>query len=181
MPRQVDVQARREEVLGQAFSLFAQRGFHALGMRELAASLKVTTGLLYHYFENKPELFRQAVRLRVERQIVRALERVGGAPDRSQALLSFLVEEEEELVQILRVGLEYRHADPEAGPFIHEMLERYELALGGHLGLSEEQSRQWVNLTLGILTRRLLDAAAPSMAEQLRPLTDARSPGGVRD
>ncbi len=172
MPRKVDAQARREEVLDRAFPLFAERGYHALGMRELAASLEVTTGLLYHYFESKPELFRQAVRARIEQQIVRALARLSGEEDRLAGLLGFLAEEEAELLQTLRVGLEYRHADPEAGHFIHEMLERYERSLAEHLGLDPATARSWVNLSLGVLTRRLLDPTAPEMQVQLQALTD---------
>lgn len=172
MPRKVDAQARREEVLERAFPLFAERGYHALGMRELAASLEVTTGLLYHYFENKPELFRQAVRARIEQQITRALTRLSGEEDRLGGLLSFLAEEETELLQTLRVGLEYRHADPEAGLFIHEMLDRYERSLAEHLGLEPATARHWVNLSLGVLTRRLLDPTAPDMQVQLQALTD---------
>lgn len=44
---------RREDVLAAARPLFAAKGFHATGTRELAAAADVNDALLYRYFPNK--------------------------------------------------------------------------------------------------------------------------------
>lgn len=44
---------RREDVLAAARQLFAAKGFHATGTRELAAAADVNDALLYRYFPNK--------------------------------------------------------------------------------------------------------------------------------
>ena len=57
MPKIVDHDQRRAELLEPCLSLFASRGFHALSVREIARNLNVTTGTIYHYFQSKSELF----------------------------------------------------------------------------------------------------------------------------
>lgn len=191
MSRKLDLQRRREELADRAFPHFAAQGYHALGLRDLARRMGLTTGALYHYFESKPALFRQAVRGRIEAQIAAALRELAPAEDRAMALVLWLAEREEELLAILRVGLDFRHAaepgrgepgrgepgegdpgegDPGEGDpavFIRRMLQTYQGALVEHLGLSEEGAALWVDLSLGILTRRLLDPQAPGLRVHL--------------
>ena len=52
-PRQAD---RREQILGAAVRVFAQRGFHACRVSDIADEAGVAHGLLYHYFSSKDEL-----------------------------------------------------------------------------------------------------------------------------
>jgi len=57
MPKVVDHEAYREELLRASFDVVAEAGFGSLSMKQLAASLKISTGLIYHYFKNKEEWF----------------------------------------------------------------------------------------------------------------------------
>ncbi len=50
------LQTRRRRVLQAASRAFRKRGFHATGMRDIAAALGMTVGNLYYYFENKLEV-----------------------------------------------------------------------------------------------------------------------------
>ncbi len=43
----------RQRILTTAFELFAQQGFEATTMREIAAAAEVSVGLAYRYFESK--------------------------------------------------------------------------------------------------------------------------------
>lgn len=61
MPKQVDHAQYRRELLQKSFEAFAEHGYSALSMRELANKLHVSTGTLYHYFPNKQALFDQLV------------------------------------------------------------------------------------------------------------------------
>jgi len=61
MPKIVDHERYRRELLAQCLSLFAEKGFGAVTMRQIAASLSVSTGTLYHYFPNKESIFVQLV------------------------------------------------------------------------------------------------------------------------
>ncbi|MEM9815968.1 MAG: TetR/AcrR family transcriptional regulator [Cyanobacteria bacterium P01_D01_bin.6] len=61
MPKIVDHDRYRRELLAQCLSLFAEKGFSAVTMRQVASSLGVSTGTLYHYFPNKESIFAQLV------------------------------------------------------------------------------------------------------------------------
>lgn len=50
--------AKRERVLRQAARLFAERGFAATDMSELAERCGVAKGSIYNYFESKEDLYR---------------------------------------------------------------------------------------------------------------------------
>jgi AcrR family transcriptional regulator len=52
---------RREEILQASLHLFAEKGFHGTSMRDIARSADITEGLIYHYFENKRNLFRAII------------------------------------------------------------------------------------------------------------------------
>src|SRR5215218_1254290 len=48
---------RMEQTLGAAHGLFAERGYAAVTMDEIAAAVGVTKPLLYNYFGNKEQLY----------------------------------------------------------------------------------------------------------------------------
>ena len=55
-------QARPAEIVAAAFELFAERGFAATQLDDVAARAGVSKGTLYLYFESKEELFKAVVR-----------------------------------------------------------------------------------------------------------------------
>lgn len=52
---------RKQELLHTAMRLFIERGFSATSMRDIAREANVTPGLAYHYFDNKQQLFSEAL------------------------------------------------------------------------------------------------------------------------
>lgn len=61
MPKIVDHDQYRQELLYRCFDLIAEKGYAAITMRQIAQGLGVSTGTLYHYFPSKEELFAQLV------------------------------------------------------------------------------------------------------------------------
>ena len=55
-------EARPEEILSAALELFAERGYAATRLEDVAARAGVSKGTLYLYFANKEELFKAVVR-----------------------------------------------------------------------------------------------------------------------
>lgn len=49
----------RAQILSSAASLFLERGYAAVSLRDIAAEAGVTTGSLYHYFSQKDEIVRE--------------------------------------------------------------------------------------------------------------------------
>jgi AcrR family transcriptional regulator len=64
----------KEKIVGAAFTLFIEKGYHGTTMGEIAESLGVTKPALYQYFPGKEELF-AAVAERARQEFKGTLER----------------------------------------------------------------------------------------------------------
>ncbi|GAB4248275.1 MAG: hypothetical protein Kow00109_24420 [Acidobacteriota bacterium] len=51
----------REDILEAALDLFAEKGFYAVTMQEVAERAEVAVGTLYNFFESKEDLYRRLV------------------------------------------------------------------------------------------------------------------------
>lgn len=54
--RQQQAKARYDELLAAALDLFAERGFDATSIKDIAGRVGVAPGLLYHYFPSKEDV-----------------------------------------------------------------------------------------------------------------------------
>lgn len=63
-----------ERIVEAGRKLFARKGFHATGMRDIAKLAQVSIGSLYHYFRSKDELFLAVVRRAFEERLAQARE-----------------------------------------------------------------------------------------------------------
>ena len=52
---------RRDEIVRIAAQLFARRGFEATTIREIAKAANILSGSLYHHFDTKEDILREAV------------------------------------------------------------------------------------------------------------------------
>lgn len=57
MPKIVDHEEYRRELLTKSFDAMAEKGYSALTMRDLSKAIGVSTGTIYHYFESKQAIF----------------------------------------------------------------------------------------------------------------------------
>ena len=78
--RKVEPEARRQAILDAALSVFAERGFEAARLDDVAARAGVAKGTLYLYFRDKEALFEELVRSAVS-PIIEAVSRAASAPD----------------------------------------------------------------------------------------------------
>lgn len=63
MPKKVDHDARREELVRAAWRVIAAKGIDEVTIREIARESGYSSGVLAHYFKNKDDLLAQALRL----------------------------------------------------------------------------------------------------------------------
>jgi AcrR family transcriptional regulator len=77
---------RMEQVLVAAHTLFAERGFAAVTMEEVAGEVGVTKPLLYNYFGNKEQLYIACMKRSGDALVTMILETVGDASSPSEAL-----------------------------------------------------------------------------------------------
>lgn len=57
---------RKREILDAALDLFAEAGYEAASLRDIAKRMGITPGLVYHYFDSKQKLFDEAMERYVE-------------------------------------------------------------------------------------------------------------------
>ena len=74
------------QALSAAHTLFAERGFAAVTMDEVAAEVGVTKPLLYNYFGNKEQLYIACMKRSGDALVTMILETVGDASSPSEAL-----------------------------------------------------------------------------------------------
>lgn len=78
MPKIVDHEARREELVEATWRVIARTGMLGATMREIAREAGVSTGILAHYFADKDELLGFALRLSHRRVYERIHARTRG-------------------------------------------------------------------------------------------------------
>ncbi|MDM3845247.1 MAG: TetR/AcrR family transcriptional regulator [Aphanizomenon gracile PMC649.10] len=115
MPKIVDHEQYRKELLSQCFDLFAAKGYAAITMRQISAGLKVSTGTLYHYFPNKQALFEQLVEEISQQDVITALTEFGGKKTLSElmeTLGQYLVKNEDYLIKWTYLWVDFcQHQD----------------------------------------------------------------------
>jgi AcrR family transcriptional regulator len=131
MPKIVDRQQYRKQLLQQSFELFAEIGYGNITMRQLAQKLGVSTGTLYHYFPSKEAMFLQLVTEQTQQDIATFLTRASAIPpdirSRVRAILDFVSENREYFTQQTIVSLDYcqqhrnRSQEPQADPIFAQV------------------------------------------------------------
>jgi len=78
--RKTEPAARRETILDAALTVFAERGFEAARLDDVAAQAGVAKGTLYLYFKDKEALFEEVVRGAAS-PIIERLGAIAAAPE----------------------------------------------------------------------------------------------------
>jgi AcrR family transcriptional regulator len=84
-------QARPQEILDAALACFAERGFAASRMDDIAERAGVTKGTIYLYFENKDAVFKALVRESIGAQLANFLDIVRAYEGPSRELLRLIL------------------------------------------------------------------------------------------
>ncbi|HJT05310.1 MAG TPA: helix-turn-helix domain-containing protein, partial [Stellaceae bacterium] len=91
-------EARPAEILDAALACFAERGFAATRLDDVAKRAGVTKGTLYLYFPNKEELFKEVVRQAVVANIARGEALVAESAEPASVLLERIIHHWAELI-----------------------------------------------------------------------------------
>ena len=63
MKRKEQAEKRRWEILSAALDVFIRKGFAAAKIQDIAQSVGMSIGLLFHYFESKEKLYEELIRI----------------------------------------------------------------------------------------------------------------------
>jgi AcrR family transcriptional regulator len=94
MPREALVDSR-QEILRTAARLFQQRGYDATSMNDVAASLKLSKGGLYHHFQSKDEILFEIMNHAMEiteERVLAPVRTIANPEDRLRALIRLHME-----------------------------------------------------------------------------------------
>ena len=83
--------ARPAEILDAALAVFAQKGFAATKLDDVAAKAGITKGTIYLYFDSKQALFEALARQSVGAQIEQVTAQLANFPGTSAQLLRFVL------------------------------------------------------------------------------------------
>ncbi|MCX7998989.1 MAG: TetR/AcrR family transcriptional regulator [Leptospiraceae bacterium] len=172
MPKIVNHEEYRELLLNKAFELFARRGYE-ITMRELAKELEVSTGSLYHYFENKEDIFRQTMEYIAKKQVQILLEKIGKnkTPDEKvQLVLEYILQNESFFQNTLFLAIDYYRQNNCSHPdkIIQEMTHFYKQNIAEQLGITHNVLASAVlSFILGFLVHRILNPDAGDWEGQI--------------
>lgn len=178
MPKIINHDEYRRQLLNQCFGLFAEYGYASLSMRQIAGFLGVSTGTLYHYFPNKLAMFEQLLILITEEDIAfgsRMME-ISGVEDRLRAFFTHVFESEERFMRKFMILHEYiRQEKTGAVPEQHSAIQR---TIGEYIRLCEQLVGDrkigvfMLAVIHGLLIQRYINGAATSYEEQAELAVD---------
>ncbi|MFC4075800.1 TetR/AcrR family transcriptional regulator [Salinithrix halophila] len=177
MPKVIDHDEYREELLSQCLELFAREGYGALSMRKIADALDVSTGTLYHYFSSKEDLFHQLVEVITCQDLFdaeTALKDAETLDARIDALLRFIEERESSFLNQVFIWMDYyRNITPEAEPGPREALIEYEEGIARLLGTEDPEIARFILVMMnGLVIQRYLDGGRTSLEGQSALIRD---------
>lgn len=175
MPKIVDREQYRKELLDKCFELFADKGYAAITMRQIAEGLGVSTGTLYHYFPNKKELFEQLVEQMSQQDILMAAAELTEEQtliERVETLGKFLTKNEEYFVKQSAILLDFsQHTNAEEiqhDSVLAKADDRYKQGLKEMLGIEDPTVIQFILCFInGLIVERLCGNEEVSFSEQV--------------
>ncbi|GBF48699.1 transcriptional regulator, TetR family [Leptospira ryugenii] len=162
MPKIVDHDLYRIELLEKCMPIFVKKGVSAVSMRELSRELGVSTGTLYHYFPTKETLFGAMVRLFVGKD-AEEIAKLNSASKSAWDLLNYLSAKEAHFINLmlLAVDVNRHHSESEElTGLLEESWNSYKTVLSAffseHLGeKNENDGEAFLSFVVGTLFLKL--------------------------
>lgn len=178
MPKIVDHEQYRKELLTKCFDIFAQRGYGATTMRQISQSLGVSTGTLYHYFPSKRTLFEQLVEEVTSRDILivsTELQGIEGVENQLSFVGRYLTENQDYQIKWMYIMVDFfQTQDAEEmtySVFWEGVLERFIILIYDFLGVEDLVLANFViSFIDGIIVEKLLKNKMIDFNEQCQLL-----------
>jgi AcrR family transcriptional regulator len=178
VPKIVDHEQYRKELLTKCFDIFAQRGYGATTMRQISQSLGVSTGTLYHYFPSKRTLFEQLVEEVTSRDILivsTELQGIEGVENQLSFVGRYLTENQDYQIKWMYIMVDFfQTQDAEEmtySVFWEGVLERFIILIYDFLGVEDLVLANFViSFIDGIIVEKLLKNKMIDFNEQCQLL-----------
>jgi AcrR family transcriptional regulator len=177
MPKIINHDKYREEMILKCFELFGKKGFINVTMREIANDLSVSTGALYHYFPTKQAIFEQMMTYIIKKDLERLREATNSdeSPEDRMIKAGEVIEANMEYYQkILLLTLDYFRNQSETNT--EEMFKRfaknYIETISNQIDLPEQMSESIFYWLMGIVYADLLCPSLISIEDQFKTITE---------
>jgi AcrR family transcriptional regulator len=177
MPKIVDSEEYRKELLQKCFDLFAERGYANATTRQIAQALGISTGAMYHYFPSKQILFEQLVEeiSLQDVQLLRSIPRDGTLGQRLERLGALLIQHQADLIKQAVIWHDfYQHhalAEIQENQSFQQLDRRYQTAMEELLDVNDPKLAKFVGTLIdGILLEQLESDDHFPFAEQIELL-----------
>ncbi len=174
MPKIVDHDQYRKELLTKSFDLFAEKGYAAITMREVAQGIGVSTGTLYHYFPSKEELFGQLIEQSCQENILIVKDRLKNTQtlkERITLIAQYAEEQEKLLIKETHLWIDFcqhQAGNSQELNLWQRINHHHEQAVLEILGITDpEVGKLLACLIDGIVLQRLLGNQEVSFTKQL--------------
>ncbi|EMY79130.1 transcriptional regulator, TetR family [Leptospira weilii serovar Ranarum str. ICFT] len=173
MPKIVNHEKYKTEILSKCVDILARRGYSAVSMREIATELDVSTGTLYHYFATKEDIFKELIKFVLHRDIEELQLYSKGNPGQT------LETRVESLFQMVRIreayfqNLLYIICDvsrlknhEEEKLLIADAMKEYVNIIAKHLGVTNPSlNRILISVILGTVVQRIVDGDSIDLSD----------------
>ncbi|MUL35751.1 TetR/AcrR family transcriptional regulator [Gloeocapsopsis dulcis] len=176
MPKIVDHDQYRKELLTKCFDLFANKGYASVTMRQIAQEIGVSTGTLYHYFPSKQALFWQLYDEFNERDAASmntVLNSTNTLQERITAIFDYIAQNEDYFFKQFLITSDFYQQQDRTEILTNETLKRnYELNrdfTAKALGIADPALVNFaIALVTGIMTLRLFEGDVVAYDEQAK-------------
>jgi len=172
MPKIVDHNQQRRDLLLRCFDLFRKRGYRGVTMREIARQIGASTGVLYHYFPNKLAILEHLYELAVHDDLgsVQGASAKGiSRQEKLRRLAEMWMRSETTHAGLLLLALDlYRNSPHHSGRLLAGYAARYKDAISRSLDVGPEVSDAVFTYLLGANLHALLTPRHYSFAVRVR-------------
>ena len=146
MPKIVNHEEYRQELLEKSLHLFTGKGYHNINMKEIAEEIGVSTGTLYHYFPSKESMLAEMIAWIGDKNVdeyIRRTSSVENVRDRFDMIVDFWKEKGELYENIMLLAIDmYRNTDIEQWKAVYSFFaERYTAGMSERLNISRQFAR----------------------------------------
>ncbi len=172
MPKIVDHEAYRKELLEKCLKLFAAKGYSNTTMREIAETTGVSTGKLYHYFPTKQSILEKMLVFVRERNLDNYLEKIKKSEtlkDKIDYITRFLLENENYHKDLILITVDLiRHYDlDKTAEIFTEFSADYQELIRREFDISEVVSKSVTIFLLGLVVHKIITPDHVSYERQI--------------
>ncbi|MBM9502246.1 TetR/AcrR family transcriptional regulator [Leptospira sp. 201903071] len=180
MPKIVNHEKYKIEILSKCVDILARRGYSAVSMREIATELDVSTGTLYHYFATKEDIFKELVKFVLMKDIEELQLYSKGNPGqtletRVDSLFQMIQSRESYFQNLLYIICDVSRLKnhEEEKVLIADAMKEYVNIITKHLGVTNPTlNRILISVILGTVVQRIVDGEAISLGDTSEVIKD---------